>query len=233
MNIKNLKEIENNCILLNKGKESESKICMITEEFEQGINSVKEIGKSVTFYGSARIKNDHPDYIKTHKLAYRIGKELGYAIMSGGGGGMMEASNKGGYDAGVESVGLSIKLPYEQIVNKYVTKEIPFHFFFARQVSMDYTTEVCIFAPGGFGTLNELFEVLTLEQTGKIGRIPIILFGSEFWNPLQKFIEEVLLKKYNTIGPLDLNLYTITDDEDEILEIVKNSKNRDGEDSLI
>ena len=102
--------------------------------------------------------------------------------MSGGGNGIMEAANKGGFDAGVQSIGLSIELPHEQKINHYVTKEIPFHFFFARQVSMDYTTEVCIFCPGGFGTLNELFEVLTLQQTHKIGKIPIILFGSEYWN---------------------------------------------------
>ncbi len=232
MGIKKLDNIENNCILLNRGKRDESKIRMITKEFQQGINAVKHLDPSVTFYGSARIKNDHPDYIKTYKLAYRIAKELGFIIMSGGGNGIMEAANKGGFDAGVQSIGLSIELPHEQKINHYVTKEIPFHFFFARQVSMDYTTEVCIFCPGGFGTLNELFEVLTLQQTHKIGKIPIILFGSEYWNPLEKFIEEVLLKKYHAINSDDLNIYTIIDDEDEILEIVKNSRKRTGEDSL-
>ncbi len=95
---------------------------------------------------------------------------------------------------------------------------------------MSYTTEVCIFCPGGFGTLNELFEILTLEQTEKIDKIPVIFFGSEYWNPLEKFIEGVLLEKYKTINPKDINIYTITDDEDEILKIIKKSKMRNGED---
>jgi len=225
-------DIKNGCMTLTGGDGEETKLCMIQEEFRQGIDTVKEFGPSVTFYGSARLKEDHPEYIKARKLAYRIANELGYIIMSGGGAGIMEASNRGAFDAGVNSVGLTIKLPKEQATNPYVTKEIPFHFFFTRQVSMSYTTEVCIFCAGGFGTLNELFEVLTHLQTGKIGKIPVILYGTEFWNPLQSFIKDVLIEKYKTVNPNDLNLYTITDDENEVLEIVKKSKMRNGEDEL-
>lgn len=210
----------------------EEKLKMIQEEFEKGIAYVKQFDPSVTFYGSARVHEESEDYKKVQNLAYRISKELGYTIMSGGGPGMMEASNRGAHDAGGKSVGLTIKLPNEQYTNPYVTNEIPFNFFFTRQTAMSFSTEVCIFCPGGFGTLNELFEVLTLEQTDKIGRIPLVLFGTEFWNPIEKVIENILVKKYETISATDTKLYIITDDEDEILEIVKNSKRRKGEDAL-
>lgn len=226
-----LEDIKNGCITLTNDDEK-TKLYMIEEEFRQGIDAMKMVDKSVTFYGGARFNEDHEVYKKAQKLAYRISKELGYTILSGGGGGVMEAVSRGAYEAKGKAIGLTIKLPHEQKPNKYLNKEIPFHFFFARQVSMHYTTEVCIFCPGGFGTLSELFEILTLRQTSKIGKVPIILFGSEFWNPLEKVIEKSLLKRYNTINPDDLNIYHITDNEDEILDIVKNSKTRDGGDDL-
>ena len=226
-------DIKNGCMTLTGGEGEEEKLCEIQEEFRQGIDGIKDIGPSVTFYGSARLPQDHPECIKTQNLAYRIGKELGYAILSGGGAGIMEAANKGGKDAGAKSIGLTIKLPHEQATNPYVTAEIPFHFFFARQVSMSYTTEACIFCAGGFGTLNELFEVLTLLQTGKIGQIPIILYGVEFWTPIKNMIEEVFVKKYQTVSENDINRFVVTDDVDEILEIVRVSKMRSSDDSLI
>lgn len=204
----------------------------VQDEFYQGIEKVDKFNPSVTVYGSTRMTEDNPYYKKVRDLTYRISKELGYSILSGGGPGIMEAANRGAYEAGGKSVGLTIKLPDEQVTNLYVTDEIPFHFFFTRQSSMSYSTEVCVFCPGGFGTLNELFEILTLEQTNKIGRIPVILFGSEFWNPLDKTIRKVLLEKYQTVSEKDLDLYTITDDEDTVLEIIKNSKMRYGEDSF-
>jgi uncharacterized protein (TIGR00730 family) len=210
----------------------EVKLKMIQEEFHKGIDTVNEFNPSVTFYGSTRIQEGQPYYDKVKNLTYRISKELGYAVLSGGGPGIMEAANRGAFEAGGKSVGLTIKLPNEQIANPYLTDEIPFHYFFTRQSTMSYSTEVCIFCPGGFGTLNELFEVLTLQQTNKIGRIPVILFGSEFWNPIEKVIREILLEKYKTISNKDLELYSIKDDENEILEIVKNSKMRNGDDSL-
>jgi len=210
----------------------EKKLKEIEDEFRQGIDMVNKFNPSVTVYGSTRIHEGEPYYEKVRNLTYRISKELGFAILSGGGPGIMEAANRGAYEAGGKSVGLTIKLPNEQAPNAYLTDKIPFNFFFARQSSMSYSTEVCIFCPGGFGTLNELFEVLTLEQTNKIGRIPIILFGSEFWNPLEKVIEEILCNKYKTVAEKDIQIYKITDSEDEVLEIVKNSKIRNGEDSL-
>ncbi len=225
-------DIKNGCMTLSGGDGEESKLCMIQEEFRQGIDTVKDMGPSVTFYGSARLAPEHPEYIRAYKLAYRIAKELGFIIMSGGGAGIMEAANKGAFDAGIESVGLTIKLPKEQATNPYVTKEIPFRFFFARQVSMSYTTEVCVFCAGGSGTMYEFFEMLTNLQTGKIGTIPVILFGTEFWNPIKKIIEEVLIEKYKTVSPADLNRFVVTDDEDIVLDIIKKSKIRNGEDEL-
>ena len=208
------------------------KFKMMTEEFHQGIDIVKKYNPSVTLYGSTRIKEGSPFYERVRKLAYRITKELNYAILSGGGPGIMEAANRGAFEAGGKSIGLTIKLPTEQTANPYLTDEIPFHYFFARQSAMSFSTEVCIFCPGGFGTLNELFEILTLQQTNKIGRIPVILFGSEFWGPIDSMIRENLLNKYQTVSSSDANIYMISDNEDEIIEIIKNSKMRDGGDSL-
>ena len=210
----------------------EIKLKMIQDEFHQGIDTVNKFNPSVTFYGSARTKEDSSSYQKVRSLSNRIAKELGYAVLSGGGPGIMEAANRGAFEAGGRSVGLTIKLPTEQLTNPYVTDEIPFNFFFTRQSAMSYSTEVCVFCPGGFGTLNELFEILTLLQTKKIGNIPVILFGSDFWSPIEKVIKEVLIEKYQTVSIEDLNLYVIKDDEDEILEIIKNSKIRNGEDSF-
>jgi uncharacterized protein (TIGR00730 family) len=225
-------DIKEGCITLYGDNDEETKLCMIQEEFRQGIDMISEFTPSVTFYGSARLHPDHPSYKQAESLAYRISKELEYIILSGGGAGVMEAVSKGAHDAGGKSVGLTIRLPHEQMTNKYVTSEIPFYFFFARQVSMSYMTEVCIFCAGGFGTLNELFEMLTLQQTGKIGKIPVILFGKEFWDPFDKIIKEVLSEKYGVINIEDTKLYTITDDEDEILKIISESRLRDGEDAL-
>lgn len=210
----------------------EVKLKMVQDEFHNGIDTVKKFNPSVTFYGSAQLNESDPSYEKVRNLTYRIAKELGYAILSGGGPGIMEASNRGAKEGGARSVGLTIRLPHEQNTNKYVTDEIPFNFFFTRQSSMSYSTEVCVFCPGGFGTLSELFEILTLLQTKKIGKIPVILFISDFWNPIEKTIKEILLEKFKTIKEEDMNLYVIKDNEDEILEIIKNSKIRNGEDAL-
>jgi uncharacterized protein (TIGR00730 family) len=225
-------DIKEGCVTLYGDNEEEIKLCMIQEEFRQGIDTIAELTPSVTFYGSARIPAGHPSYEQARALAYRISKDLGYAVLSGGGGGIMEAANRGASEAGGKSVGLTIKLPHEQKTNPYVNYEIPFYFFFARQVSMSYATEVCIFCPGGFGTFDELFEMLTLQQTGKIGRIPVILLGVDFWTPLEKVLKEVLQEKYGTVDEQDRELYIITDDQDEILKIIAESRLRDGKDAL-
>ena len=225
-------DIKTGCVTLYGDNDEETKLCIIQEEFRQGIETLTDLTPSVTFYGSSRIPEESPSYEQVRHLAYRISQELGYAVISGGGGGLMEAANRGAYDANGKSVGLTIRLPHEQKTNPYVNDEIPFYFFFTRQVSMSYTTEVCIFAPGGFGTLYELFEMLTLQQTHKIGRVPIILFGTSFWKPLDALVKSLLIDTYKTVGEQDRELYIITDDEDEILNIIKESKLRDGQDAL-
>jgi uncharacterized protein (TIGR00730 family) len=225
-----IEEIKNGCVYITNGDETETRICVINEEFRQGFEQVKahkDHNKSVTFWGSARLPEHHEDYQRALRLSRRIAGELGYSIATGGGPGIMEAGNRGAYEMGKPSLGLTIRLPMEQTTNKYVTEEIPFYFFFSRKVLMAYSAEAYLYFPGGFGTLDELFEILTLVQTEKISKVPIILVGKSFWEPLDKFIKETLLKQFETISPEDLNLYKITDDEDEIVEIVKNAPIRE------
>lgn len=221
-----LEEIKEGCLRLNGDDGSETQVCMMQEELRQGISTIEAYKKSATFYGSARLSEDHPDYKRAQRIASRLVTELGYAILSGGGPGIMEAANRGASEAGGKAVGLTIKLNHEQITNKYVNEEIPFYFFFTRKVTMSYSTDACLFFPGGFGTLDELFEMITLKQTNKIDPVPIILVGTDFWNKFQDIINETLLDKYQTISPEDLDLYTITDDEDEIIRIIDQSKVR-------
>ena len=154
-----LEHLKNGYISIISDEDEEEKVHRIEEEFRHGIEKMKGLEKSVTFYGSARLSEDNEVYKKVQHLAYRISKELDCTILSGGGAGVMEASCRGAYDAGGKSIGLTIKLPHEQKINRFATEELSFYFFFARQVSLYYTTEVCIFCPGGFGTLSELFEI--------------------------------------------------------------------------
>lgn len=217
-------EIRNGCVEVSGGENEDSKICMIGEEFRQGIDGVEPYKQSVTFYGSARFTEENQYYIKARNIAHRIATELKYAVITGGGPGIMEGGNRGAFEAGGKSVGLTIKLPHEQFTNKYVTDTIPFYFFFARKVTLSFMAEACLFFPGGFGTLDELSEMLTLIQTGKIKRVPIILVGSDFWKPFDDFVKVNMLDKNKTISPEDRSLYQIIDDEDEILRIVKEAK---------
>jgi uncharacterized protein (TIGR00730 family) len=194
----------------------------IKDEFTQGFDFLKTCEKSVTFFGSARIKEGDKDYEQARKLAGRIASELDYAIVTGGGPGIMEAANRGAYEADRKSIGLTIYLPMEQKTNPYLSAHLGFHYFFVRKVCLTYAAEAYIYFPGGFGTMDEFFEILTLVQTNKIEEVPIILFGSEYWKPLEEYIKEKLLK-HKKVDAKDLELYTITDDEEEVLEIIKNS----------
>jgi hypothetical protein len=199
-----------------------SRIDNITKEFTEGFNFIKTETKSVTFFGSARTLQSEKDYQMTQELAKRISTELGYAIFTGGGPGIMEAANRGAFESGGKSFGLTIKLPKEQTTNPYLTNHINFYYFFSRKVCMSYSAEAYVYFPGGFGTFDELFEILTLVQTNKIEKVPVILIGSEFWQPFDTFIRNTLLKS-EKINEEDLKLYTITDSLDEALEIIKNA----------
>jgi uncharacterized protein (TIGR00730 family) len=194
---------------------------LIHTEFKQGFEFIQKYDKSVSFFGSARFPSDDHHCIQAEELAGRIVKELGYAIVTGGGPGIMQAANKGAFEAGGESLGLTIKLPKEQITNPYVKDERGFYYFFTRKTILTFAAEAFIFFPGGFGTLDEFFDILTLVQTKKIPQVPIILVGRDYWQPLQNFIIENMYEDHNAIGEDEIQLYTISDDFDEIIEIIK------------
>lgn len=213
--------------LLEISEAAERRVALISREFIEGFEFIRNYPKSVTFFGSARIKEDDHFYKKARKLANRIVKELHYSVTTGGGPGIMEAANRGAFEAGGNSVGLTIDLPKEQEDNKYLTDREDFHYFFSRKVCLSFSAEAYIFFPGGFGTLDEFLEILTLVQTGKILKVPIVLVGGSYWKPLKNFFKEVVLKN-EMIEKEDLNLYTITDDEEEILEIIREAPVRIG-----
>jgi len=192
-------------------------------EFEKGYNLIKKYPRSVSILGSARLGEDNPYYQQARSLSSKIVKELGYAVVTGGGPGIMEGANRGAYEAGGVSLGFNIILPKEQCVNKYVTESVNFEFFFSRKTLLFFGSESYVYFPGGFGTLDEFFEMITLIQTGKINPAPIILVGREFWEPIVKLMKDLLLEKYNTINHDDLNIFKIVDDEDEIIQIIKNA----------
>jgi uncharacterized protein (TIGR00730 family) len=154
-------------------------------------------------------------------LAKKIVTDLDYSVLSGGGGGIMEASNRGAFEAGGTSLGLNIQLPREQHINAYTSKSLEVSYFFVRKVALSFAAEAYIFFPGGFGTLDEFFEIITLIQTKKIPRVPVILYGNEYWGNLKKFIEETVLNKENAIHKEDLDIFTITEDNDKIIELIK------------
>jgi len=208
-------------------EEIKKRVSMIDTEFNRGFDFIKSQAKSVTFFGSARFPESHPMYQSARRVAYSLSK-LGYSILTGGGPGIMEGANRGAYEAEGKSLGLNIKLPHEQVRNPYLTDAVEFYYFFVRKVILSFSAEAYIFYPGGFGTLDELFEIVTLVQTNKIEQVPIILVGSEFWNPLKKFLVDYTLKNFKAIDEQDLTLFTICDDEDTIVRMINDIPVRNG-----
>ncbi len=198
-------------------------LSIANSEFNQGYNLILKYPKSVSILGSARLKPGTQYYEMARELGKRIAKELDYAVVTGGGPGIMEAANKGTFEAGGKSIGFGIKLPNEQALNPYLTESVDFEYFFSRKTLLFYSAETYIYFPGGFGTMDELFEILTLMQTRKIPKVPVVLIGSEFWNPLMLTIKEELLNDEHTIDPADIQLYKITDSLDEVINIIKNA----------
>ncbi len=207
------------CTFFDMNDAIESRMMNITEEMARGFHLIKSYHKSVTFFGSARFPETNPYYEVARRIGKRIASELGYAVVTGGGPGIMEAGNRGAKEGGNESIGFTIKLPHEQITNAYLTQHSDFKYFFTRKLCMTYAAEAYVYFPGGFGTLDEFFEILTLVQTRKIECVPIILVGSKFWNALLEPILKVCLEN-GTIDEADRNLFVITDDEDEVLRLV-------------
>lgn len=195
----------------------------ISKEFTAGFKFLENYPKSVTFFGANQFKTDNPYYASARTLSSRLVKELGFAVFSGGGPGIMEAANRGAFEAGGHSLGLLIKLPLGQVTNQYITDSFAFYYFFVRKVCLSLSAEAFIFYPGGFGTSDEFFELLTLIQTKKIANVPLICVGSEYWNKLKGFMEEEMLGR-GAIQPEDLDLFHIVDEHDEVMEIIKQQK---------
>ncbi len=196
------------------------RIFKIISEFVQGFELLRKYGLAASIFGSARSTPDMPIYHDAEKLGGYLARE-GFVVMTGGGGGIMEAANKGAFEAGGASVGLNIRLPDEQALNPFVTDAATFHYFFTRKVSLAFASEVYIYYPGGFGTLDEMFEILTLVQTGKIKRIPIVLVGRSYWEPLVSWFRQTLLIERHTIRQEDLELFHVVDNADEALDLIK------------
>ena len=198
------------------------RVFRIMSEFVQGFELLRNYGLAATFWGSARTLPTDPYYKAAEELAAKMAKK-GFTIISGGGPGIMEASNVGAFKVGGNSIGLNIQLPFEQKLNPYTTESLNFDFFFSRKVMLTFSSEVYVYFPGGFGTLDEFFEIITLIQTKKIEKIPIVLYGSDFWEPLIRFFEKDLLKKHKTISKEDLELFHVVDSVDDALKyILKN-----------
>ncbi len=204
--------------LLQQGDEDVSvtswRIFRIMAEFVAGFDLLRKYRLAATIFGSARVLPDNPWYQESQKLAYLLAKD-GFAIITGGGGGIMGAANKGAYEAGGDSIGLNIKLPHEQRLNSYVSDSETFHYFFTRKVMLSFASEVYIYFPGGFGTLDEFFEILTLVQTNKIAHVPIVLIGRDYWQPLIDWFSQTLAGTYHSIGPNDPNLFTLVNSAEE------------------
>jgi uncharacterized protein (TIGR00730 family) len=190
---------------------AEGRLDTVVEEFEKAFDILGKYARTVTIFGSARLPQDNPVCLQSFAVAWALSKH-GYAIVTGGGGGVMQAANHGAVKAGGASIGFNIHLPMEQKLNPYATENFSFEHFFSRKVAMTLDASAYVFCGGGFGTFDELFEIITLVQTGIIPRVPIILMGVAYWSQIDELINKVLVEEYQTIDPIDTELYTITDD---------------------
>ncbi len=190
----------------------------ILGEFVEGVDTLHEIGPAVSIFGSARTNPDHKYYKKAEEIASLFAKK-GYAVITGGGGGIMEAGNKGAASVNGTSVGLNISLPFEQVPNKYANIQSEFNYFFVRKVMFIKYAQAYIIIPGGFGTLDETFEAITLIQTHRLKPLPVILVGTDYWQGLIEWIKDRLIAE-KMASPEDLNIFTLLDDPEEIVQKV-------------
>lgn len=198
------------------------RVFRIMSEFVDGFELLRKYGLAATIFGSARFTPGDPWYKEAEKLASMLAKKK-FAVITGGGPGIMEAGNVGAFKVGGKSVGLNIQLPFEQKLNPYTTESENFGFFFSRKVMLSFASEAYVYFPGGFGTLDEFFELVTLIQTKMISEIPVVCVGKDFWQPLIKFFETKLLKEYKTISKEDLQLIKVVDTAEEACKyIIKN-----------
>jgi uncharacterized protein (TIGR00730 family) len=201
-----------------------SRVGRIGDEIANGFERLAHVGAAVSVFGSARTEPGHPDYELARRVARTLG-EAGFAVITGGGPGIMEAANRGARDAGVESIGLNIELPFEQGMNGFVDVPLEFHYFFTRKVMfVRYASGFVVF-PGGYGTLDELFEALTLIQTGKVRHFPIVLVRREYWAGLLDWIRDRMLAE-GMISPGDEDLVQVCDEPSEIVSIIQSARHR-------
>src|SRR6476659_3230916 len=198
----------------------------IRDELVKGYAALGGLGRAVSVFGSARTPDDHPDCALARETARRLG-DAGFAIITGGGPGIMEAANRGAKEAGMTSVGLNIDLPFEQGTNAYQDISLRFHYFFTRKVMFVRFASAFVVFPGGFGTLDELFEALVLIQTNKIRHFPVVLVRSSYWAGLSGWLRERLVAD-GMIAPSDVDLLTVTDDPDEVVARVRAGARRQG-----
>ncbi len=195
------------------------RVLRIQSEFVEGFGLLAELPRAVSVFGSARTPRDHPHYAAGVAIGSALAR-AGYAVITGGGPGAMEAANRGASDAGGLSVGLGIELPFEQDLNEWVDVGIAFRYFFVRKTMFVKYAQAFVILPGGFGTLDELFEALTLVQTRKVTRFPVILFGTAYWSGLVDWIRSTLAET-GTINAADLDLFTLTDDVEEAIAVIE------------
>ncbi len=215
-----LDDIKDGCVRMYGPNGTETEICVAQEELRAGVDFIRKYDRSVTFFGSHILGPETEYYKKAEHLAGRIARELNYAVASGGGPGIMEAVNKGAFEAGGQSLGLTIQL-HGEAPSTYLTDRIDFTFFFNRKTILGYQAEVYIFFPGSYGTLDELFTMMILIATKKILPAPLILVGIEFWKDMISFFEKTI--RDGVTPPDYLSYFTITDSEDEIIDIIKNA----------
>jgi uncharacterized protein (TIGR00730 family) len=202
----------------------EARIERISEELRLGFETLAPVGAAASFFGSARTGPDDPDYELARETARIVG-ESGMAVITGGGPGLMEAANRGAKDAGALSVGLNIELPFEQGGNGYCDISLEFHYFFVRKIMfVRYASGFVVF-PGGFGTMDELWEALTLIQTGKIREFPVVLVGTDYWRDLVDWVGDRMMGEGN-ISPEDVDLFTVTDDPEEVRDLLMAAAHR-------
>ena len=209
--------------LVCKPRQLESwRVFKIMSEFVEGFELLGRYGLAATFFGTARQTFESHFYDEASELAGKLAKH-GFAIITGGAAGVMKAANEGAYEAGGSSVGMNIRLESNQDANKYLTDYMLFDHFFVRKVMLTFASEVYIYFPGGFGTLDEFFEIVTLIQTKKIQPVPIVLYGREYWTPLIEFFKNKLLAEHQAIDPEDLDIFHLVDSVDEAYDyIIKN-----------
>ncbi|MCF6149775.1 MAG: TIGR00730 family Rossman fold protein [Candidatus Kuenenia sp.] len=208
-------------VIENHDKEISSwRLFKIIGEFVNGYEFLKKYELAASIFGTSRLGFHDKVYKDAQKLGYKLAM-AGFAVITGGGPGVMEAANKGAFKAGGKSVGINIKLPHEQETNKYVQESIEFNYFFVRKLMLSFASEVYIFFPGGFGTLDELFEMITLVQTKKSKPIPIILVNKEFWKPLLDWIENQIYKENHAICKKDMDIFHLVDTADDAFLLVK------------